>query len=96
MKEIDASNPQQEKVSVTEINPVLIAKKIAEKHTFIVDKYTKILWIYDKEQGIYTEEARTSNQPRNGKIIRQLCKKKVLHRCRLLDTIRNTKSKNES
>jgi putative DNA primase/helicase len=61
MKEIGASNTQitQDKLSIDEddINPVLVAKKIVEKYSFVVEKETGLLWMYDEKQGIYTEES---------------------------------------
>jgi P4 family phage/plasmid primase-like protien len=47
----------EEKVSVSDINPVLIAKRIVEKYHFVSDDDTKLLWYYDKTQGIYNEQS---------------------------------------
>jgi P4 family phage/plasmid primase-like protien len=47
----------EEKVSVADINPVLIAKRIVEKYHFVSDDDTKLLWYYDKTQGIYNEQS---------------------------------------
>lgn len=39
------------------INPVAdIAKVIENKYKFIVDKVTKVLYVYDEKEGIYTDE----------------------------------------
>jgi phage/plasmid-associated DNA primase len=48
---------QQEQVSISDINPVLIAKKIVDKYNFVIDQDTKLLWIYDNNQGIYTQDS---------------------------------------
>jgi putative DNA primase/helicase len=57
--DIGASNTthQKEEVAIADINPVLIAKKIVEKYSFVVEKETGILWMYDEKQGIYTEDS---------------------------------------
>lgn len=60
MDEIASSttnNQTEEHVNITDINPVLIAKKIVEKYNFVVEKETGILWMYDEKQGIYTEDS---------------------------------------
>lgn len=61
IKEIAGSNTQQtqqeQKINISDINPVLIAKKIVEKYSFVMDKETKMLWVYDEQQSIYTQDA---------------------------------------
>lgn len=42
-----------EDISTTDINPILIAKKIEEKYHFALEKNTKILYVYDEKEGIY-------------------------------------------
>ena len=56
-KDNTANSQIQETVNISNINPVLIAKKIVENYTFVIDKDTKLLWFYDKIQGIYSEES---------------------------------------
>lgn len=70
MNKIAGTNLQTEqKISQTDINPVLVAKKIVEKYAFIRDKNTKLLWVYDEKTGIYTLD---SEDIINGEIINLL------------------------
>lgn len=48
---------QEMQVSIADINPVLIAKKIVDQYNFVVDQDTKILWVYDNNQCIYTQDS---------------------------------------
>ena len=52
-----AQQQQETQISMADINPVLIAKKKVEQYNFVMDQNTKILWVYDNKQGIYTEDS---------------------------------------
>lgn len=46
-------------ILTTDINPILIAKKIEEKYHFAVEKGTKLLYVYDEKEGIYCGDTET-------------------------------------
>ena len=58
MEEIagSSSETQEDDISVADINPVLVAKKIESKYFFARETGTKILYVYNETQGIYTTD----------------------------------------
>jgi putative DNA primase/helicase len=52
-----AEHQQQDKSKEPEINPIVLAKKIAQKHVFVVEKLPNsapMLYVYNEKEGIYT------------------------------------------